>query len=558
MPRTPLIRLIQRPGLLGGFLFGATMLVAAALAYQAARAAASHRAAAEATLEHHATIAAWRFARDARSWVGYGMSDAADRLSREAPRAVLAGPELISTVLAEQECDCMSAGFSRTVFRVTLDREPTLTVRGEPLSERAKDGLIDASIAVAADTTRRSGGNQQQWRILPPGAPKLTRATDVTLIWVIGDRPPAPRAAYGMIVDPAQIARPLLGALRDVQFFPPSLVPTDIADSLVRIEVAGPNHQPLFTAGPDTHAFVGIDTLGASLGGLTVTAAIHPDAAPLLLGGGLPGSRVPTIAALLALAVALGGGALMLLRREHRLARLREDFVSSVSHELRTPLTQIRLLSELLGSDGFRSAAERERATGVIHREALRLTNLVDNILEFARLRRTSGAPAATPVSLAAVATELAESLAPLLDSQGARLEVVVEEDLFVAGGRDTVSRILRNLVENAVKYGAPGQTIRLTVARGGAAGAARITVDDEGPGIPEGERTRIWQPYYRLDRDRNAAIGGSGLGLSVVAEVMRELGGSASVGDAPGKGARFVIEFPGAVDAALVTGATS
>ena len=554
MSRTPLTRLAQRPGLLGALLFGATMVVAAALAYQAARAAASHRAAAEATLDHHATIAAWRFARDARSWVSYGMSDAADRLSREASRGGLAGPELISTVLAEKECDCMSAGFSRTVFRVTLDREPKLTALGEPLSERARDGLVAAAIAEADDTTRRPGGGQEQWRILPPGTPKLTRATDVVLLWVIGDRPPGLRAAYGMIVEPAQIARPLSGALRDVQFFPPSLVPTRVADSLVRIEVAGPNRQPVFTAGPDTRAFVGIDTLGAFLGDLTVTAAIHPDAAPLLLGGRLPGSRVPTIAALLALALALGGGALMLLRREHRLARLREDFVSSVSHELRTPLTQIRLLSELLESDGFRSAAERERATGVIHREALRLTNLVDNILEFARLRRSNGALATAPVSLAAVATELAESFAPLLDAQGARLEVVVADDLLVAAGRDAVSRILRNLVENAVKYGPSGQTIRLTVARGDDAGAARITVDDEGPGIPEDERTRIWQPYYRLDRDRNAAIGGSGLGLSVVADLVRELGGRAWVDDAPGKGARVVIEIPGAAVPAGVT----
>jgi signal transduction histidine kinase len=95
------------------------------------------------------------------------------------------------------------------------------------------------------------------------------------------------------------------------------------------------------------------------------------------------------------------------------------------------------------------------------------------------------------------------------------------------------------------VKYGPPRQTVRLIVTRGDAAGDARITVDDEGHGIPEEERTRIWQPYYRLDRDRNAAIGGSGLGLSVVADLIRELGGHAWVGDAPGGGARFVVEMP-------------
>jgi signal transduction histidine kinase len=75
----------------------------------------------------------------------------------------------------------------------------------------------------------------------------------------------------------------------------------------------------------------------------------------------------------------------------------------------------------------------------------------------------------------------------------------------------------------------------------------AWITVDDEGPGIPEAERSRVWQPYYRLDRDRNAPAGGSGLGLSVVADLARGLGGRAWVGEAPGGGARFSVELPGA-----------
>jgi signal transduction histidine kinase len=200
-----------------------------------------------------------------------------------------------------------------------------------------------------------------------------------------------------MVVEPEQIARPLRGALGDAQFFPPSLVPENASDSLVRIEVAGPNGRPLFRAGPVSGAFLGTDTLGRRFGDLTVTAVIAPAAVPMLLVGGLPASRGPTIAALLVLTLGLGGAALLLLRRENRLARLREDFVSSVSHELRTPLTQIRLLSELLESDGFRSDAEKSRATGIIHREALRLTNLVDNVLDFARLRRVMISAAAGP-----------------------------------------------------------------------------------------------------------------------------------------------------------------
>lgn len=548
MLRSALVRLVQRPGLLGAVLFVATIGLAAALAYQAARAAASHRAAAEASLSHHATIAAWRFSREGRSWVGFGMENAGNLLLQEsARRETLPGPEVLRRLLAERECDCVTAGFSRTVFRVLNEPNPVLIELGEPLSVPGRQALLAAAVAAAADTASRQG--PRQWQILPPGEPRLKRATDVVLLWKVGDRQRGVRAVYGMVVEPEQIARPLRGALGDAQFFPPSLIPEQTADSLVRIEVSGPNRQPIFEAGPATRSFLGTDTLGRAYGNLTVTAAIDPAAAQLLIAGGLPASRAPTIVALLALALAMGGASLLLLRREHRLTRLREDFVSGVSHELRTPLTQIRILSELLESEGFRTAAEKARATGAIHREALRLTNLVDNVLEFSRLRRPAKAGPVTRVSLAEVARELAESFAPMLEAQGNRLDVVITDDLEVPGDRDAISRVLRNLVENAAKYGPAGQTIRLTLARADSPGAARVTVDDDGPGIPSHERTRIWQPYYRLDRDRNAPAGGSGLGLSVVADLMRLLGGRAWVGDAPdGKGARFTVEFPGAI----------
>jgi signal transduction histidine kinase len=544
MFRAALLRVLQRPGLLGGVLFVATLGLAGGLAYQAASAAASHRAAAEAALSHHATIAAWRFSREGRGWVGYGMSQAGELLLHEVGQhATLPGPEMLRRLLAEKDCDCMSAGFSRAVFRVSNQPDPELVWLGEALSEAGRRALLAAAVAAAADTAARRG--PRQWQILPPGEPQLNRPTDVVLLWKVGDPKRGVRGVYGMVVEAAQIERPLRGALGEAQFFPPSLVPERVADSLVRIEVSGPNRQPIFQAGPDTRSFTGTATLGLAYGSLTVTAAIHPTAARLLLAGGLPPSRAPTIVALLALTLAMGGAALLLLRREHRLARLREDFVSGVSHELRTPLTQIRMLSELLQSEGFHSDAERSHAIEVIHREALRLSNLVDNVLEFSRLRRPATSAPPTRVSLASVTRELAESFEPLLDAQRNRLELEIAHDLEVPGDRDAIIRVLRNLVENAVKYGPAGQTIRVTLGNSEPPGAARVTVDDQGPGIPSSEWTRIWQPYYRLDRDRNAPAGGSGLGLSVVADLMRLLGGRAWVGTAPGGGARFTVEFP-------------
>jgi signal transduction histidine kinase len=138
----------------------------------------------------------------------------------------------------------------------------------------------------------------------------------------------------------------------------------------------------------------------------------------------------------------------------------------------------------------------------------------------------------------------MVDSLEPLLASRGVTVDIAISEQLRVVGDGHSIGRVLRNLVENAVKYGPSGQTIRLTIERADA-GLGRIAVDDQGPGIPREERSRIWQPYYRLDRDRNGSAGGSGIGLAVVADLMRMMAGRAWVGDAPGGGSRFAVEFP-------------
>ncbi len=547
-------RWLARPGLATASLLVATLALAAGLAYEATRAAASHRATAESAANHYAAIAAWHYARSGREWIGFGMNQAAAQIGQALPvagRGPPGGPDLLRKVLAERDCDCMSAGFSRTAFRITLGDSPDLVATGEPLSGETQAGLIRAA---ASDTIPRRG--LRRWRILPPGEPALHHPGDLVLLWVVGSPGTAtasgPGIAYGMVVEPAQIERPLKGALTDTEFFPPSMTGRTRGDSLVTIEVAGPAGPPILAGRWSPRAFVAADTLGWLFGGLKATAAIEPAGATQLTGSSIPASRGPQIAALLVLTVAVGGSALVLLRREQHLARLREDFVSGVSHELRTPLTQIRMLSELLQTDGFKTDRERTRATNVINREAQKLTNLVDNVLQFDRLRRQRDPLARGRVHLATTVAELAESFQPMLDASGSRLDLAVTADLDVPGDPDAVARILRNLLENAIKFGPPGQTIRLTVSpvSGAGAAAARIAVSDEGPGIPPKDRARIWQPYQRLERDRNGAVGGSGLGLSVVAELVGMSGGRAWVEDAEPRGARFVVELPDATPA--------
>lgn len=528
---------MQRPGVLGVILLVATLVLAGALGLEATRAAASHRAAAERTLHDYAAIAAWQYARQGRIWLGFGMNEASAAIERRlsVTRGPLPGPGLLHQVLAEKECDCMSAGFARAVFRATF-AEPEILVEGEPLAQPARQALLSL---ILADSVPRQG--PRRWRILPPGAPSLNRPDDVILLWKTG--PDGRQAVYGMVVEAAQIRRPLTGAVGDTEILPPSLVQGVSTDSLFRLSVAGPNRALLHETSPAVPAFAAGDTLGWLYGNLQATAEIRPRAIEMLLAGGLPTVRSGQLLALVIVTLGVGAASLMLLRREHQLVRLRDDFVSGVSHELRTPLTQIRMLTELLQTEGFRNDAERARAVGVIHRETLRLTNLVDNVLQFARLRRRPARRGVERVLLGEVANEVTEAFQPMVNAAGTRLEVTVPDHLLVAGDRDAVVGILRNLLENAVKYGPAGQTVRVAAVPDN--GVARITIDDQGPGIPPADRSRIWRPYQRLERDRHAPVGGSGLGLSVVAELTAASGGRTWVEDAPGGGARFVVELP-------------
>jgi signal transduction histidine kinase len=238
---------------------------------------------------------------------------------------------------------------------------------------------------------------------------------------------------------------------------------------------------------------------------------------------------------------ALAVVALLQIRREHELARLRADFTSSVSHELRTPLAQILLFGETLSLGRARTDAERRLAADTIVQEARRLMHLVDSVLLFARGGRPGRDHQPMPVDLERVVQDVTASFAPLAQAAEVRVEVEVADAPVVQGDAGAIRQILLNLLDNAVKYGPRGQTVR--VAARAAGGRVRLTVDDEGPGVDPPDRERIWSPYVRLRREPSAR-GGSGIGLAVVRELAESLGGGAWVESAPQGGARFVVDM--------------
>jgi signal transduction histidine kinase len=252
----------------------------------------------------------------------------------------------------------------------------------------------------------------------------------------------------------------------------------------------------------------------------------------------------------LLLGVAFAAGAGAGLRRQQRLAQARATFVAAVSHELRTPLAHVNALSETLLLGRAESPEQAERWLRAIHREGQRLSAITENVLLHARGERHALRAAPQRVDAGA----LARDVACLISAQAAARSARVVVDDAGAGyawlDGALVRQLLLNLLDNALKFGPAGQTVTLRVATragdGDVPATLHLTVDDEGPGVPPADRARIWQPFARL-RDDAAAPAGTGLGLSVVRQVVGEMGGTARVEDAPGGGARFAVVLPAA-----------
>jgi signal transduction histidine kinase len=277
---------------------------------------------------------------------------------------------------------------------------------------------------------------------------------------------------------------------------------------------------------------------GGSLRGLTLETSIDRDAARLLIFGGVPEVNLLLYAVILAINAGLLVTAVLQLRKERALARLRSDFISSVSHELRTPLTQIRMFSETLLLDRVRSDAERHRSLSIIDQETRRLAHLVENILQFSRGERGTLQIAPSPHDLTTLVRECVAAFAPIAAARGTTIELDLPETAIVTVDDDAMRQVLVNLLDNAVKFGPSSQRVIVSL-RG-----RELSVDDEGPGIPPRKRTWVFERYRRLDRERTRAIAGMGIGLAVVRELVTAHGGSVRVEEGSRGGSRFVVSL--------------
>jgi signal transduction histidine kinase len=232
------------------------------------------------------------------------------------------------------------------------------------------------------------------------------------------------------------------------------------------------------------------------------------------------------------------------VRREVHLARLKSDFVANVSHELKTPLALIRLFAETLELGRVPSEEKAQQYYRVINKESHRLTQLINNILDFSRIEAGRKEYRLVPTDVARVVRDVIEAYRFQIEQQGFELTVAIDDDLpQVPADEEALGQAVLNLVNNAIKYSRETRQIRVDVRREGS--RVLISVADRGIGIPRGEHKKIFEKFYRGEDSLVHETKGSGLGLALVRHIMEAHGGQVEVESAPAKGSTFTLVLP-------------
>jgi len=228
----------------------------------------------------------------------------------------------------------------------------------------------------------------------------------------------------------------------------------------------------------------------------------------------------------------------MLERLDDAFSRQRE-FVSDASHELRTPLTAIRGQLEVLSREPNPSPQRVREVEQTTLREIARMQRLVDDLLTLARLDE-GAQPVPQEIEVPGFLAELAEAAS----KADRRIRLGPAPRGTLSADPDRIAQVVRNLLRNAGEHCAATGTVRLSAEADGS--WLRICVDDDGPGIPEGERERVFDRFHRVESSRSRSSGGSGLGLAIARQIVVAHGGTIRAAESPLGGARICFELPG------------
>ncbi|MBS0012656.1 MAG: HAMP domain-containing protein [Desulfobacterales bacterium] len=211
------------------------------------------------------------------------------------------------------------------------------------------------------------------------------------------------------------------------------------------------------------------------------------------------------------------GGALIVfydISAHRQLEKIRRDFVANVSHELKTPLTSIRGYVETLASGDFSIDEQAESFLLTIRKNAEQMTHIVNDLLELTRLEERPAALTPVPLDAAGVFQSAIETCMPMADEKQVKIKNRIARPVMVKADEAALTRVVKNLVDNAVRYSPAGAAVELFCESGDR--EIIFGIRDQGPGIADPHKDRIFERFYRIDKERSRATGGTGLGLSI------------------------------------------
>jgi len=246
-------------------------------------------------------------------------------------------------------------------------------------------------------------------------------------------------------------------------------------------------------------------------------------------------------------AILLGGWLMAAnVRRQMTLAQQKTDFVGNVSHELKTPLTSIRMFADMLADGRVTEPDRQSKYLRIISAESARLTRLINNVLDFARLERGVFSAERGVCDLVAVVQEVVDTCGPHLETVGVPLSLEIKaQTLGIVGDRDALAQIILNLLSNAEKYGDHEILVRVRQEKGASGFLGCVDVLDRGPGIPPKQREAIFKPFRRLHDSLASGVSGSGLGLTLARRMAQAHGGNVTCSARPGGGSCFTLAVP-------------
>jgi signal transduction histidine kinase len=312
----------------------------------------------------------------------------------------------------------------------------------------------------------------------------------------------------------------------------------------------------LLLIGSDAHVAFANDAIGRHLPSMPATldavlpfslrTAIEDSRARGESSSVLVETGVPTRWLRSTITPAADGATLVVVRdvtEQRQLDSVRRDFVANASHELKTPAASIQAAAETLRQVVEDDPDAVPRFATQLEREAIRLSRIVADLLDLSRLE--SGSSLDDLVSLAAATREEAQRLEEAALAAGVTLEIRATGERPIRGSQRDLSLLVRNLVDNAIRYSHEGGEVRVEISCQD--DVVTLRVSDTGIGIPSKDIPRVFERFYRVDRARSRETGGTGLGLAIVRHVVENHGGTIEVDSELGRGTTFEISFPAA-----------